>query len=392
MFQRYSAQFWLLCLSTFLFFFSFTILIPELPDYITSLGGEDYKGWTIGLFTIAAGLSRPTSGRLADTMGRKPVMIFGGAVCVVMSLLYPVFTVVFGFLVLRFFHGLSTGFMPTGTVAYLADIIPSDRRGEAMGLIGIMNNIGMMSGYAISSCIMKYLGLSGMFYLSGVLALLSVVLIYNMKESLPNPERLKKEHFKLSVADVIDKRAKEPAILMLLTVVFFGVNITLIPDYSVALGIDNKGLFISIMTVATVVTRLFTGKISDVKGRIFSCKIGTSFWILSAVLLTFRDVNLFYVAAVTCGIASGINSPALFAWAVDVSQGIKSGRSMATLFIALEAGIAIGAIVSAAVYNNIFENLTYVYLLVGFVSTLALLYLYFGVRKEPSLYAQELEE
>jgi MFS family permease len=159
MFQRYSAQFWLLCLSTFLFFFSFTILIPELPDYITSLGGEDYKGWTIGLFTIAAGLSRPTSGRLADTMGRKPVMIFGGAVCVVMSLLYPVFTVVFGFLVLRFFHGLSTGFMPTGTVAYLADIIPSDRRGEAMGLIGIMNNIGMMSGYAISSCIMKYLGL-----------------------------------------------------------------------------------------------------------------------------------------------------------------------------------------------------------------------------------------
>ncbi|MFT6744847.1 MAG: MFS family permease, partial [Bacteroidia bacterium] len=120
MLRRYSLQFWLLCLSTLLFFFSFTILIPELPDYISSLGGEDYKGAVIGLFTIAAALSRPISGKLADSIGRLPVMIFGGLVCIVMSVLYPIFISVFGFLTLRFFHGLSTGFMPTGTVAYLA--------------------------------------------------------------------------------------------------------------------------------------------------------------------------------------------------------------------------------------------------------------------------------
>ena len=297
MLKKYPAQFWLLCLSTWLFFFSFTLLVPELSDYITSLGGEDYKGATIGLFTIAALLSRPISGKLADVIGRLPVMIFGGAVCVVMSILYPLFTSVFGFLVLRFFHGMSTGFMPTGTVAYLADIIPKDKRGEAMGLIGIMNNLGMMSGYAVSGYVVQYLGLTNMFWLSGVIAFLSVAIVLGMEESLPNAAKLRVTHFKLKIVDLWDSRAKEPAILMMLTVTMFGAIITLIPDYSKGLGILNKGLFISIMTVATILTRLFTSKMSDVRGRIFSCKIGTAFWILGAVLLVFRQIELFYLSA-----------------------------------------------------------------------------------------------
>ena len=381
MLRRYSLQFWLLCLSTLLFFFSFTILIPELPDYITSLGGEDYKGAVIGLFTIAAALSRPISGKLADSIGRLPVMIFGGVVCIVMSVLYPILISVFGFLTLRFFHGLSTGFMPTGTVAYLADIIPKNRRGEAMGLVGIMNNIGMMSGYAASSFIMKNLGLTNMFWLSGLLAFLSVAIIFGMKESLKPVEKLKLSHFKIGLADIWDSRAKEPAILMLLTVTMFGAVITLIPDYSKGLGIENKGLFISIMTVSTVVTRLFTSKLSDVKGRVYSCKIGTSFWIIGATLLIFRQIELFYLAAIFCGFASGINSPALFAWAVDVANGERAGRAMATLFIALEIGITIGAFVSAFIYDNVFVNFSLVFLFIGILCAAALAYLFFGVKK-----------
>ena len=380
MLKKYPVQFWLLCLSTWLFFFSFTLLVPELSDYITSLGGEDYKGATIGLFTIAALLSRPISGKLADVIGRLPVMIFGGTVCVVMSILYPLFTSVFGFLVLRFFHGMSTGFMPTGTVAYLADIIPKDKRGEAMGLIGIMNNLGMMSGYAVSGYVVQYLGLTNMFWLSGVIAFLSVAIVLGMEESLPNAAKLRVTHFKLKIVDLWDSRAKEPAILMMLTVTMFGAIITLIPDYSKGLGILNKGLFISIMTVATILTRLFTSKMSDVRGRIFSCKIGTAFWILGAVLLVFRQIELFYLSAVVCGFASGINSPALFAWAVDVANGHRAGRAMATLFIALEAGISIGAFASAFIYNNHFENFTFVFSAIAILNMGALAFLFFGVK------------
>ena len=126
----YGVQFGLLCLSSFLFFASFNMIIPELPDYLSSLGGAEYKGLIISLFTLTAGFSRPFSGRLADTIGRIPVMIVGGAVCVVTGFLYPLTGTVAAFLLLRFIHGFSTGFTPTGTAAYVADVVPPGRRGD----------------------------------------------------------------------------------------------------------------------------------------------------------------------------------------------------------------------------------------------------------------------
>ena len=108
----FNFQFGLLCVSNFLFSASFSMMIPELPAYLTQLGGAEYKGLIIALFTLMAGISRPFSGKLTDTIGRVPVMIFGSLVCVVCSLLYPVLTSVSGFLLLRFFHGFSTGFKP----------------------------------------------------------------------------------------------------------------------------------------------------------------------------------------------------------------------------------------------------------------------------------------
>ena len=81
------------------------MIIPELPDYLTSLGGEEYKGLIISLFTLSAGLSRPFSGKLADTIGRIPVMVIGTAVCFVIGFMYPALGSITGFFILRFFHG-----------------------------------------------------------------------------------------------------------------------------------------------------------------------------------------------------------------------------------------------------------------------------------------------
>ncbi|MCV5754137.1 hypothetical protein OFN51_35620, partial [Escherichia coli] len=59
-------QFGLLIFSNFLFSASFSMMIPELPGYLTSLGGAEYKGLIISLFTLMAGISRPFSGKLTD--------------------------------------------------------------------------------------------------------------------------------------------------------------------------------------------------------------------------------------------------------------------------------------------------------------------------------------
>ncbi|MCC7246549.1 MAG: MFS transporter, partial [Saprospiraceae bacterium] len=147
----YTRSFLLLALSHALFAGSFNMMIPELPSYLTSLGGGEHKGWIIALFTITAGLSRPFSGKLTDTIGRMPVMYIGVGACIVCSLCYPLLPFVSGFFLLRFLHGFSTGFKPTGTTAYVADIVPADRRGEAMGFMGICMNVGASSSPMLGS-------------------------------------------------------------------------------------------------------------------------------------------------------------------------------------------------------------------------------------------------
>ena len=127
------------------------MIIPKMPAYLTSLGGAEYKGLIISLFTVTAMLSRPFSGKIADKVGRIPVMIIGTSVCVLVSLLYPIISSVAGFLFLRLVHGFSTGFTPTGLTAYLSDIIPANKRGEAMGLLGTAGTVGMAAGFGLYS-------------------------------------------------------------------------------------------------------------------------------------------------------------------------------------------------------------------------------------------------
>ena len=77
----YTLQFALLCLSSLLFSASFNMIIPELPNYLSQMGGAEHKGLIIALFTLTAGISRPFSGKLTDRWGRVPVMAIGSIVC-----------------------------------------------------------------------------------------------------------------------------------------------------------------------------------------------------------------------------------------------------------------------------------------------------------------------
>ena len=159
------------------------MIIPELPAYLTSLGGEEYIGLIIALFTLTAGLSRPFSGKLTDSWGRIPVMVFGAVVSALVALFYPFISSVAGFLFLRFVHGLSTGFKPTGTSAYIADIIPSHKRGEAMGISGFAGSLGMAIGPAVGPLIAANYSIEVMFYASSVFAFLSIAILLGLKET-----------------------------------------------------------------------------------------------------------------------------------------------------------------------------------------------------------------
>lgn len=347
------ARFKVLGLSSFLFFVSFNMIIPKLPVYLSSLGGEDYKGMIIGLFAISAGLARPFSGRLTDTVGRLPVLIIGCLVCVVLGLLYPLISSVTGFLFLRFLHGFSTGFKPTADVAYVADIVPDHRRGEAMGLIGITNNLGMSIGPALGSEIADLWGIDAMFYASTGFALVAVLVLFKLPETLTTKRKFEWALLRIQPKDVFDPAVKLPAFIMALTVFSFGTMLTLIPDFAEHLGLKKQGYFFMILTLTSLSVRFFSGKLSDRKGRRYVMMWGVFFLIIGMLTIAFAwDVKSLLLGAALMGISTGFNSPTLFAWGIDLGNPEEKGRGMATLYISLEAGIAIGSFVSAYIYSN----------------------------------------
>ncbi|WP_421873108.1 MFS transporter [Marinoscillum sp.] len=385
MLRRYSSQFWLLSFSSYLFFSSFTMLIPELPAYLSSMGGEEYIGLIISLFTLTAGISRPFSGKLTDRWGRIPVMVVGAMVSALAALLYPLLTTVAGFLFIRLFHGFSTGFKPTGTSAYIADLVPAHRRGEALGISSFFGSVGMASGPAIGSQIYLAYGIDNLFYVSSVFAFASVAILFGMKETLLERSTFKMEMLKVSKSDVFEKSVFPPSIVMILTTLSFGTVITLAPDFSDFLGIHNRGLFFIVFTGSSLVVRIIGGQLSDRFGRQSVLVASTLLLFISMLVIGFATSKAqFFIGAVIFGFGYGLNSPTLFAWTIDLSPETTRGRGVATLFIFLEIGIGVGALISGTVYEGMSERFPIIFGVAGLFSLFAFFYIVRFRRKQYS--------
>jgi len=385
--RLFTLSFGLLCLSQMLFASSFNMILPELPAYLESLGGAQYKGLIIALFTLTAGLSRPFSGKLSDTVGRVPVMIFGTLVCVVCSLLYPLLTTVLGFLLLRFFHGLSTGFKPTASTAYVADISPPHRRGEALGLLSMSMSMGGTIAPAIGSWLVLVTSLNAMFFVSSGLALVSVLILLGLRETLPKKQAFRPGLLVLSRKEIIEPSALDPAIVTVLLYLGYGAILTVIPDQSEFFGLTNKGWFFSIYTLFSLISRFVAGKLSDRYGRPPVLKVGMLLVAASMIWMGSAGSGFELLAASGgLGFAHGVVGPILFAWSIDRSPEERRGRAVGTVYIALEMGIGVGALAAAWLYNNQAMNFDRTFYILGMITFAGLLYLF-----KPSLRRKKIE-
>ena len=377
----YNPKFTLVCLGSLFFSASYNMLIPELPSYLSDLGGARYIGLIIALFTLTAGLSRPFSGKLTDAIGRKPVMLFGALVCVVCGSLYPVLTTVYGFLLLRLFHGFSTGFTPTAASTFVSDVVPSNRLGEAMGIQGIAFSTGLALGPALGSLIKLHFSYETLFYSSSVMAFLASLLILNLDETLIVKQKFSPKLLKISKQDIVAKEAFPAALITFLAYIAFGVILTLIPDWTERMGFANKGVFFIVFTLTSLLVRVIAGKLSDRYGRIKVILLGLMLLCMALIMIgAMKSATGFLVGAGIYGLGMGIVSPGINAWTIDLSLPGQKGKAIATMFIALEAGIGLGALLSGWYYQEIPNRIpTALYVCAG-LAFLGILYLLFRIR------------
>lgn len=374
--KKYTLNFWLLSLSSFLFFGSFNMVLPELPSFMRMLGGEQYIGLHITFFTITALISRPFSGKLTDTWGRIPVMVFGCLVTAVVSLVYPFFLNIYAFLFIRFIHGFSTGFKPTGTAAYVADIVSAKHRGEGMGILSFFGMVGMGLGNYIGGEIALRFSTDVLFFLSGGTAFLSVFTLLGLKETLPAQQKFNWRLLKINKEDLYEPSVLVPSVVMILVTFSFGTALTLIPDFSLYLGIENKGLYMFYFTVSSLVSRIVGGRLSDVLGRRVILIVAMLIISVGCIYTGFASApSVFLTGAVIFGGGYGLSSPSLFAWAADLAPEAFRGRGFSTLFMALEIGIGMGAFLAGQFYGGEAARFPYIFSGCGGLAFVAFCYL-----------------
>lgn len=364
------------------FLISFNLILPEMNDFISKLGGDDVKGFTIALFTVSAGLSRPFSGKLADYIGRKKVTLIGFSIALIASLLYPICSNLYFFLFIRFLHGFSAGFAPTGATALITDLVPSDKRGVAMGIFGVFISLGFGFGQGLSTLITDSLGINGLFLVSSSLVIISGLITQFVIETLENPIPFKRDLLIVKNSDILEKNVLPVAIVMILSAFCSGIIFVISSDVSVLFNIKNKGSFFIYYALITIITRIGLGRISDKIGRPQTILIGMGLLCFSMILLAYSKNNTdFTFASVIFGLATGVSSPTIFAWTADLSPSDRRGVGAGTMFIALELGIFLGSLSVNYTFNGKIEGIFNGYILGAITSALASIYLIYYLIK-----------
>jgi len=365
---------------------SFNLFLPELNDFLSSMGGKSLKGLIFFMFSITAAISRPYSGKLADTIGRKKVMYIGIGIGTIAILMYPVFEVALVFLGLRLLHGLSAGFFPTGATALITDMLPTEGRGVAMGIWGTFISVGFGFGNFFSGMIENALGLTGLFVIAASFCVLSGILLYFVKETLPNPQAFSWSLLKLRTSDVFEVSVRPAAFVMFCSAVSTGVMFVTSPDMSDYLGLGNKGYFFIFYMSSTIVVRVFASRLSDVIGRRKAIILGLIFMAIAMAIVGFSKEWIQYsIGATVFGISTGITTPTVFAWLADLAPSHRRGVASGTVFIALELAIMFGAVVTLSLYDSTINTIPHCYLIGTLFSVIGVAYMLWHLKYKTSL-------
>lgn len=345
----WTKEFVLLSVANLFLFFSFQMLIPTLPIYVTQMGGDELAvGLVISVFTVSALLVRPVAGLLLDRVGRRQVLLFGAVVFLACVAGYYFAAAVAVLLFLRFVHGIGWGALTTAYSTVVADIIPAHRRGEGMGYFGLSSTLGMMLAPLIGLYLVDAYGFGVMFVTATVLAALSLVLAQAVRIPAGTPAPAGAE---TSVwANLFEKKALFPALLAWLLSVTYGGIVSFITLYGAQQGIANVGWFFLGNAGTMLVTRPLSGKLFDKKGHVWVLLPGAfaviaGLWVISVA----TNEWTLLVASVLFGLGMGSVQPSLLAWTINRVAPHRRGAANGTIFSAFDGGIAVGAMLLGAV-------------------------------------------
>lgn len=166
------------------------LVLPVLALYAASLpdAGDNKMlvGLAMGMYGLTQAVLQLPLGMASDRFGRKKVIYLGLLVFAVGSFMAAVATSLPMLVLARAIQG--AGAVSAAVTALVADLTREEVRTRAMAMIGLSIGLTFSASLVISPLLSEYIGVAGLFALTGVLTLLSMLVV---KFLVPDPVRSK---------------------------------------------------------------------------------------------------------------------------------------------------------------------------------------------------------
>lgn len=176
-------------LTTFMTAIEGTIVSTAMPTIVSDLNGLEIMNWVVSTFLLMTAVSTPIYGKLADSIGRKPVFLFGIAVFVVGSALCGIAQNMVELILFRVIQGLGSGAVQPVAVTIIADLYTLEKRAKMLGLNSGFWGVASVIAPLLGGFIVQHLSWHWIFYINvplGIVAFLLVVFFLKERKTSSN--------------------------------------------------------------------------------------------------------------------------------------------------------------------------------------------------------------
>jgi MFS family permease len=316
-------------------------------------------GLAIGIYGLTQAILQIPFGYLSDKFGRKPpliigLMIFaiGGFISAIGSENENIYLIIIG----RFIAG--AGAIASVLMAYVADVVSPKSRSKANAFLGMQIGVAFMLAIAIAPIFSEYFNLRGIFYLTTVLSVFALIMVFFL------PKTQKKPSYQLSIKSVKQILTQKLITLdfsifllhFILTAIFISI-----PFQLENLNNSTTYLIVFISSFAIMLPFII---IAEKKNK------HRSILLLAIVLLFFSQISLYFglspifVAIILAVFFIGFNlieslTPSIIARWADKNAPEKRGLIMSFYSTSQFLGAFSGGIIAGFLQHNFNNNLIF---------------------------------
>ncbi|SMX89367.1 MFS transporter [Brevibacterium antiquum] len=332
----------------------FYLLMTSMAGYAVARfsAGEAAAGFASSSFVVGAVVARVLTGKYLDFIGRRKLLIITMAVSILASVAYIFADTLVWLFAIRIIHGIAFGAGNTAIMTAIQSVIPASRRGEGTGYFGTATTLSTALGPYLGVVLPRAYDFPMLFAASAfmsVVAFILCVVIKLPKQELSDYQRRTKWHLKIST--LVDRDGLRIGSIMLIAGTAYAAALVFLAGYAADNGVASAAsLFFVAFAVASLVARLFVGRLQDTLGDNFVIYPVFVFNLVGNILLAmWPTMTGIILAGVFVGLGFGSLMPCMQAITVKSVPMSRVPVATASFFLLLDAGSGIGPIILGAI-------------------------------------------